>query len=73
MFFRLTNSLTTFQTMINGILWDLINTGEVAIFIDDIIVGIEEEEGHDKVVKEVVRRLVENNLYVKSEKYKWKI
>ena len=37
-FFRLTNSPATFQTIINKILWNLINTGEVASFIDDIIV-----------------------------------
>jgi len=51
----------------------LINTGEVASFIDNIIVRIEEEEGYDEVVKEVVKRLVENNLYVKLEKCKWKV
>jgi len=48
----------------------LINTGEVASFIDNVIVGTEEEEGHDEVVEEVVKRLAENNLYVKPEKYK---
>ena len=32
-----------------------------------------EEERYDKVVKEVVRRLVENDLYIKPEKYKWNI
>jgi len=41
----------------------LINTGKVVSFIDDIIVGIEEEEGYDEVVDEVVKRLVENGLY----------
>ena len=35
--------------------------------------GTEEEEGYDEVVEEVVKRLVENNLYVRPEKYKWKI
>jgi len=54
----------------NEILQNLINTGEVASFIDDIIVGIEEEEEHNEVVEEVVKRLVENNLYIKLEKYK---
>ena len=34
---------------------------------------MEEEEEHDEVMKEVVKRLVENDLYVKLEKYKWKI
>ena len=44
MFFGLTNSLATFQTMMNELLSDLINTGKVAVFIDDVIVGIEEEK-----------------------------
>ena len=73
MFFRLTNSPAIFQTIMNKILWDLINTGKVASFIDDVIIGTEGEEGHDKLVKEVVKRLAENNLYVKPEKCKWKL
>jgi len=48
----------------------LINTKEVASFIDNVIVKMEEEKGHDKVVEEVVKRSAENNLYLKSEKYK---
>jgi len=43
---------------------------KVVSFIDNIIIGIEEEEGYDEVVKEVMRRLTKNNLYIKSEKYK---
>jgi len=70
MFFRLTNSPVMFQTMINEILWNLINTGEVASFIDNIIVRMEEEKRHNKVVEEIVKRLTENNLYVKAEKCK---
>ena len=70
MFFGLTNLPAMFQTTINKILQDLINTGKVASFIDDIIIGMETEEGHDEIVKEVVKKLTENNLYVKSEKYK---
>ena len=54
----------------NEILCDLINTGEVVSFIDSIIVRMEEEERHDEVIEEIVKRLVENDLYVKSEKYK---
>ena len=38
-----------------------------------MIVGTEEEEGYNEVVREVVKRLAENDLYVKLEKYKWKI
>ena len=39
-------------------------------FIDDVIVEIEGEEGYNEVVEEVVRRLTENDLYVKPEKGK---
>jgi len=70
MFFGLTNSPATFQAMMNELLRDLINTGKVAAFINDVIVGIEMEEGHDKIVAEVIRRLEENDLYVKLEKCK---
>jgi len=44
----------------NKIFWDLINTVEVASFIDNVIVRTEEEEVHDKVVEKVVKKLVEN-------------
>ena len=54
----------------NKILQNLINTGKVASFIDDIIVGIEEKEEYDEVVEEVVKRLAENDLYMKLEKCK---
>ena len=70
MFFGLTNSPATFQTMMNKLLRDLINTGKVAAFIDDIIIGTEDEEGHNELVAEVVKRLEKNNLYIKPEKCK---
>ena len=57
----------------NKILWNLINTGEVASFIDNVIIEMEEEEEYNEVVKEVVKRLAENNLYVKLKKCKWKV
>ena len=73
MFLSLINSLVTFQTMINELLRDLINTEKVESFIDDIMVGTESEERHNELVKETSRRIKENDLYVKLEKYKWKI
>jgi len=73
MFFGLTNSPATFQAMMNELLRDLINTGKVAAFIDDVIIGTESEEGHDELVVKVIKRLEENNLYVKLEKCKWKV
>jgi len=73
MFFGLTNSPATFQTMMNELLRDLINIGKVAAFIDNMIIGTETEEGYDEIVVEVIRRLEENDLYVKLEKYKRKV
>ena len=57
----------------NELLRDLINTGKVVAFIDDMIIRMESKEGHDELVVEVIKRLEENDLYVKPEKYKWKI
>jgi len=44
MFFGLNNFPATFQIIIYRILWDLINTGEVASFIDNMIVGTKREK-----------------------------
>ena len=72
-FFRLTNLPATFQAMMNELLRDLINTGKIAAFIDDIIIGMETEEGHDELLAEVTKRMEENDLYIKPKKCKWKI
>ena len=70
MYFGLTNSSTTFQTMMNDLFQDLINT---ATFIDDILVAIDTEEGHNVLIGEVLKRLEENDLFVKPENCKWKV
>ena len=70
MFFGLTNLSATFQTIINEILKNLVNTRKVVSFINNVLVETKEDEEHDEVVEEVVRKLIENNLYVKLEKYK---
>jgi len=62
MFFGMTNSPAMFQAMMNEILRDIINKGKVAAFVDNMLVGTETEEGHDKVVKEVLRRLEDSDL-----------
>jgi len=73
MYFGLTNSSTTFQAIMNNLFRDLINQGDTATFIDNILVAIDTEEDYDKLVEEVLRRLEENNLLVKPEKCKWKV
>ena len=72
-FFGLMNSPATFQAIMNKLLRDLINTEKVVVFIDDVIVGTETEEGYNELVAEVIKRLEENDLYVKPEKCKWKV
>jgi len=59
MYFGLTNSSATFQTMMNDLFRDLINQGDTATFIDDILVTTDTEEGHDELVEEVLKRLEE--------------
>ena len=62
MFFGMINSPTTFQGMMNKILRDTINKGKVVVFVDDVLIGMEIEKGHDAIVEEVLRRLEENDL-----------
>ena len=56
----------------NETLRDMINKRKVVAFVDDVLVGTETEEGHNEIV-EVLKRLEENNLYVKLEKCVWKV
>jgi len=73
MYFGLTNSPTTFQMMMNDLFRDLINQGDTATFIDDILVATDTEEGHNELVEEVLKRLEENDLFVKPKKCKWRV
>jgi len=45
----------------------------MAAFVDNVLVETEIEEGHNKIVEEVLKQLEENNLYVKPEKCVWKV
>jgi len=51
----------------------MINQGNIATFINDIIVATEIKEEHDEVVEKVLKQLEENDLFVKPEKYQWKV
>ena len=73
MFFGLTNSPATFQAMMNDLLRDLVVEEKVAVFIDNIMVATEIKEEHDEIVEKVLRRLEENDLFVKPEKCVWKV
>jgi len=55
--------------MMNNLFWDLINQGDTATFINNILVAIDTEEGYDKLVEEVLKWLEKNDLFVKPEKW----
>ena len=46
---------------------------KVVVFIDNVMIATEIEEGHNEIVEEVLRRLEKNDLFVKPEKYVWKV
>ena len=62
--------LTTFQELINHMLYDHLNEFVIA-YLDDILIYSENEENHKKHVKKVLKKLQEKNLYLKSEKYEF--
>jgi len=59
--------------MINDIFRDFINKEDVVTFIDNVLVKIETEEEYDKLIEEILKRMKENDLYIKPKKYMWKI
>ena len=59
--------------MMNNILRDLINTGDITAFMDNMLIKIEDKKKHNEIVKKVLKRIEENNLYIKLEKCIWKV
>jgi hypothetical protein len=68
MFFGLTNSPATFQTMMNEVFQDLIAKGNVAIYLDDILIFSKTLEEHRRITRLVLERLRQHHLYLKPEK-----
>ncbi len=65
--YGLANSPAVLQSFINDIFRDLLNQYVVA-YIDDILIYSKSEEEHIGQVRNVLSRLLENQLYVKAEK-----
>jgi hypothetical protein len=68
MFFGLSNSPASFQTMMNEILKDLIDQGHVVVYMDDILIFTEDLESHRRITNEVLRLLEANDLFLKPQK-----
>jgi len=50
MYFGMTNSLVTFQALMNSVFADLIAKGEIAVYMDDILIYTEDLKYHCKIV-----------------------
>ena len=68
MFFSLTNSPATFQTMMNDIFQELIAEGVVVVYLDDILIFTETLEQHREITRRVLKLLEENQLFLKPDK-----
>jgi hypothetical protein len=68
MYFGLTNSPATFQTMMNEIFHDLILQGVVIVYLDDILIFTDTLEEHRCISWIVLERLREHKLYLRHDK-----
>jgi hypothetical protein len=73
MYFGLTNSPATFQSLMNSIFADLIAKSEVAVYMDDILIYSSNLEHHRKIVCKVLSRLQKYNLYLRPEKCEFEL
>jgi hypothetical protein len=71
MYFGLTNSPVTFQTMMNKIFHDLILDGVICIYLDDILIFTNSKEEHDRITHMVLERLQQHKLYLCFDKCKF--
>lgn len=68
MFFRLTNSPATFQSMMNEIFARQIAEGGVIVYLDNILIYSDNLDEHRDTVCEVLGILAQNDLFLKPEK-----
>ena len=74
MFFRMTNSPATFQTMMNDVFRTVIVEGIIVVYLDDILIFTKTEEEHEQAVWRVLEILMEHKLFLHPEKceFHWK-
>ena len=68
MYFSMTNSPATFQALMNSVFADLIAKGQVAVYMDDILIYSQDIKAHRLVVREVLKQLEHYDIYLKPEK-----
>ncbi len=73
MFFGLTNSPATFQWMMNDTFKDLIASGKVTIYLDDILIMSKTKEEHCRIMREVLKTLRKHKLFLKTKKCEFEV
>jgi len=68
MFFGMTNSPATFQTMMDDVFRTVIAEGIVVVYLDDILIFTKTEEEHERAVQRVLEILAEHKLFLRPEK-----
>jgi membrane-anchored glycerophosphoryl diester phosphodiesterase (GDPDase) len=71
MYFGLTNSPATFQTMMNEIFQDLITEGIISIYLDNILIFTNTLEEHCQITCLVSDCMCKHKLYLQPEKCKF--
>jgi Reverse transcriptase (RNA-dependent DNA polymerase) len=71
MFFRMCSSLATFQAIINDIFMTMIDSQLVIVCINDILIFADTKEELEQIMKLVLEKLQEHNLFLKAKKCKF--
>jgi hypothetical protein len=68
MYFGLTNSPATFQTMMNKIFQDLITEGVISVYLGDILIFTNSLEEHHQITRLILDCMRKHKLYLRPEK-----
>jgi len=71
MYFGMCNSLVTFQLMMDTLFHELIMSGKIVIYMDDILIFSQTMDKHRSIVKQVLQLLADNKLLLHLKKCKF--
>jgi Reverse transcriptase (RNA-dependent DNA polymerase) len=71
MFFGMCNSLATFQAMMDNIFMTMIDKQLVIVYMDDILIFADTEEELRRIMKQVLKKLQEHDLFLKAKECKF--
>jgi Reverse transcriptase (RNA-dependent DNA polymerase) len=71
MFFGMCNSLANFQAMMDNIFITMIDKWLVIVYMDNILIFADTEEELRKIMKQVLEKLQEHDLFLKAKKCKF--